>query len=198
VFFPSIKRSRGELTLDFHDLALAVIVGIAALVAPAFVYRLNAPIRSITLEHEVLETAWTVGPIVVLVGLAIPRLQLLYTIDESAGVSALAVCEGHQWYWNYKVGIREAWDSYMSTVTPRLLASSSAPTLPISRNSLNITRTDVLHRFALPALACKADAVPGRINRQYIHPTAPGMYLGQCSELCGANHSFIPTAVEVR
>lgn len=86
----------------------------------------------------------------------------------------------------------------MSTGSPRLLASSSAPTLPIYRNSLNITSTDVLHRFALPALACKADAVPGRINRQYIHPTAPGMYLGQCRELCGANHSFIPTAVEVR
>ena len=86
----------------------------------------------------------------------------------------------------------------MSPRTPRLLAGRTAPTITEGRVSVNITRTDVLHRFALPALACKADAVPGRINIQTIHPSAPGIYLGQCRELCGANHRFIPTAVEVR
>merc|ERR1711872_1192046 len=85
VFFPSMKTSRGELTLDFHDLALAVILGIAGLVAPAFVYRLSAPVSHSLLEHENLETAWTLGPIFVLVGLAVPSLQLLYTIDDRAG-----------------------------------------------------------------------------------------------------------------
>ena len=198
VFFPTIKTSRGELTLDFHDLALAVILGIAGLVAPAFVYRLSAPVSHRLLEHENLETAWTLGPIFVLVGLAVPRLQLLYTIDDRAGGVAVCICEGHQWYWNYKVGISEAWDSYIAVVSPRLLSGTSAPTISSGRNTANITRTDVLHRFALPALATKADAVPGRLNRVIVSPTAPGLYLGQCRELCGANHRFIPTAVEVR
>jgi len=103
-----MKRSRGELTLDFHDLVLAVVLGIAALVTPAFVYSYTSPISSLDLEHENLETAWTVGPILVLVGVAVPSLQLLYTIDESYSTSMVTVCEGHQWYWNYKVGISEA------------------------------------------------------------------------------------------
>ena len=198
VFFPTVKTSRGELTLDFHDLALAVILGIAGLVAPAFIYSLSAPVRHSLLEHENLETAWTLGPIFVLVGLAVPRLQLLYTIDDSAGGIAVCICEGHQWYWNYKVGISEAWDRYIASVSPRLLSGTSAPTICSGRTTANITRTDVLHRFALPALATKADAVPGRLNRVIVSPAAPGLYLGQCRELCGANHRFMPTAVEVR
>ena len=96
------------------------------------------------------------------------------------------------------MGISEAWDRYMAVSRPRLLAGTSAPTLSIGRTTANITRTDVLHSFALPALATKADAVPGRLNRAIVSPTSPGMYLGQCRELCGANHRFIPTAVEVR
>jgi len=96
------------------------------------------------------------------------------------------------------VGISEAWDSYIAASSPRLLAGTSAPTLAIGRTSANITSTDVLHSFALPALATKADAVPGRLNRVVVSPTSPGMYLGQCRELCGANHRFMPTAVEVR
>jgi len=96
VFFPSIKTSRGELTLDFHDLALAVILGIAGLVAPAFVYSLRAPVSHTLLEHENLETAWTLGPIFILVGLAVPSLQLLYTIDDRAGGVMVCICEGHQ------------------------------------------------------------------------------------------------------
>jgi len=96
------------------------------------------------------------------------------------------------------VGISEAWDRYIGVVRPRLLMGTSAPTLHSGRTTANITRTDVLHRFAVPALATKADAVPGRLNRVIISPTSPGLYLGQCSELCGANHSFMPTALEVR
>merc|ERR1739848_793218 len=140
----------GELTLDFHDLALAVILGIAGLVAPAFVYRLRAPVSHTLLEHENLETAWTLGPIFVLVGLAVPSLQLLYTIDDRAG--------------GVMVGISEAWDRYIGVVRPRLLMGTSAPTLHSGRTTANITRTDVLHRFAVPALATKADAVPGRLT----------------------------------
>ena len=86
----------------------------------------------------------------------------------------------------------------MRTASPRLLSRSTAPTIRKGRVMVNITRTDVLHRFALPALAAKADAVPGRLNSQTLQPNAPGIYLGQCRELCGANHRFIPTAVEVR
>ena len=198
MFFPTIKSGRGELTLDFHDLALALILGIAGLVGPAFLYSLNAPLRYQLLEHENLETWWTLGPIFVLVGLAVPRLQLLYTIDDAAGAREVFVCEGHQWYWNYKVGIREAWDSYMNAGAPRLMIRRTSPTVSIGRAQARITRTDVLHRFALPALRAKADAVPGRLNSIVITPTMPGMYLGQCSELCGANHRFMPTSLEVR
>jgi cytochrome c oxidase subunit 2 len=128
----------------------------------------------------------------------VPSLQLLYTIDEHYSTSMVAVCEGHQWYWNYKVGISEAWDRYIGVMSPRLLATTTAPSVPGGQVSINVTRSDVLHRFALPALACKADAVPGRINTQSLNPSAPGMYLGQCRELCGANHRFMPTALEVR
>ena len=96
VFFPSMLTGRGELILDFHDLAIAVVLGISGLVAPAFCLSLVAPLSYSELEHENLETAWTLAPIFVLVGLAVPSLQLLYTVDDSAGVCTILVAEGHQ------------------------------------------------------------------------------------------------------
>jgi len=86
----------------------------------------------------------------------------------------------------------------MNSASPRLMARRTSPTVSVGRAQASITRTDVLHRFALPALSAKADAVPGRLNSVVITPTIPGQYLGQCRELCGANHRFMPTSLEVR
>jgi len=196
--FPSFISSYGELLLNFHDLAMVVVCGICATIVPTFWLALTSPPTRTNLEHELLETTWTLVPICVLVGLAVPSLQLLYTIETPVRVYSTLVAEGHQWYWNYKVGVNAAFDSYLLGSSPRLLNVATVPIGGVGRLSAIITSADVLHSFALPAVGVKADAVPGRLNRLSIAPLSPGLYLGQCSELCGVNHSFIPTRYEVR
>merc|ERR1712002_281968 len=98
----------------------------------------------------------------------------------------------------YKMGLGSRFDSFLAATNPRLLNTVTRPIRVKGCVIANITSTDVLHRFTLPAVGVKADAVPGRLNRMRISLLNPGLYLGQCSELCGANHRFIPTRFEVR
>lgn len=164
---------------------------------------LNTSIRRIQ-EHIRLEVWWTIIPGVILVALAIPSLSLLYLIDEVELPDMTINTLGHQWFWEYNYPDFEnvAFESYMlateSLMTTRLLDVDNRVVVPI--NSLIrvlIRSTDVLHSWAIPSIGIKVDAVPGRLNQLTLASWAPGLAYGQCSEICGANHRFIPIVLEI-
>ena len=147
-------------------------------------------------EQSLLETIWTLAPCVVLIILAFPRLSLLYISDSPGGVSKHLRVVGRQWYWTYDIGAGP-FDSYMSTEGYRLLDVDNAPVVKAGVKTQALVRSgDVLHRWALPALGVKVDAVPGRINSTVVDSALVGKIYGQCREICGANHSFIPIVLE--
>lgn len=152
-----------------------------------------------------METIWTIVPALLLIWLALPSLRLLYLIDERASRGIILKSTGHQWYWRYEVPLSNngRFDSYiipeaeLNTGDYRLLEVDNRAAIPFGLEvSVITTSADVLHAWTLPAIGVKIDAVPGRLNRIRIFVEKPGVYYGQCSEICGANHSFIPIVVE--
>lgn len=148
------------------------------------------------LEAQTLETIWTIIPALLLVWLAFPRLRLLYLLDEQSKADLILKRTGHQWYWSYEVPT-SSFDSYMISGDYSLLEVDNRVTLPYNVNTTVVTTSaDVLHAFTIPSVGIKMDSVPGRLNSINIFLNWPGVYYGQCSEICGANHSFIPIVVE--
>lgn len=149
----------------------------------------------------ILEVIWTVLPIIILIFLAIPSLQILYYIEETDPFLTLKVI-GNQWYWNYELAdFNLDFDSYIiSQATEgdfRLLDVDHRVVLPVSKEIRTlISAADVLHCWTLPRVGVKADAVPGRLNQVFFNILRPRVIYGQCSEICGANHRFIPITVE--
>lgn len=143
----------------------------------------------------ILELVWTVVPAIVLLSLAFPSIRILYMID--ARIPYLTFKRiGHQWYWRYETP-SEFFDSYINSRTYRLLDVDNNLFLPIKKNiRALITRSDVLHCWAIPSLGVKADAVPGRLNQVNFNILRPSVLYGQCSEICGANHRFMPICLE--
>lgn len=149
-----------------------------------------------------LELAWTIYPAVTLGGIALPSLRILYLIDDVTYPSLSLKVIGHQWYWSYNIGEKE-FDSYILNIddllvgSSRLLEVDNRVVIP-SRIDIRllVSSADVLHSWAIPSLGIKVDAVPGRLNQYSLISAIPGVYYGQCSEICGANHSFIPIALE--
>jgi len=159
-----------------------------------------------------LELVWTVIPTIILIAIAIPSFILLYSLDEIVDTQSVVKVIGFQWYWKYEYPVLHELQeevttfSYLSYMLPfddltedknrRLLEVDSPLVLPTNVNSkLVITAKDVLHSFAVPALGLKMDAVPGRLNQITVHIFKSGMFYGQCSELCGVNHGFMPIVV---
>ena len=172
---------------------------------------LNSFINKNLLERQIIECIWTIIPAVILIQIAIPSLLLLYILDESIDSNLTIKAIGHQWYWRYEYS--DFWgeefdsslefDSYMVPLAElesgmvRLLETDNRPVLPfIVQSRILITRLDVLHSWTVPRLGVKADANPGRINQVKFFPYQPGVYYGQCSEICGANHRFMPISLE--
>lgn len=158
-----------------------------------------------------VERIWTIIPAVILIQIALPSLLLLYILDESIDRSLTIKAIGHQWYWSYEYS--DFWfqknnsflefDSYiipLQDLEPgnfRLLDVDNHTIAPIKTHiRILISSADVLHAWTVPSLGVKADAVPGRINQVKFIRQRPGIFLGQCSEICGANHSFIPIVIE--
>jgi cytochrome c oxidase subunit 2 len=148
-----------------------------------------------------VEVVWTIIPVIILVCLSIPSLQILYYIEENDPFLTLKVM-GHQWYWNYEIiDINIEFDAYMLPEVwageVRLIEADHRIIIPTNKDIRNlVTAADVLHCWALPSLGVKADAVPGRLNQVFINIIRPAIIYGQCSEICGANHSFIPITIE--
>ena len=178
-------------------------------------YRASAnPQPSRTSHNTVIEVIWTVGPVIVLLFLAVPSFQLLtaqYTPGEEAKLTIKAT--GNQWNWDYEYQVdeplsfnaalladadRAAAGKEDRTVYPRLLAVDNEVVVPVNTMvRVLVTAADVLHAFAMPAFGIKTDAVPGRINEVWFKANKEGLYYGQCSELCGKDHAFMPIAIRV-
>nr|YP_010704162.1 cytochrome c oxidase subunit II [Ptosima chinensis]WCO87655.1 cytochrome c oxidase subunit II [Ptosima chinensis] len=190
----------------FHDHALSILLIITTLVGFLMTSLFwNKSINRFLLEGQTIETIWTILPAVTLVFIALPSLQLLYLIDEINNPLVSMKSIGHQWYWSYEYSDfgKTEFDSYMTPTNSlnesglRLLDVDNRISLPInSQIRLLVTAADVIHSWTIPALGIKIDATPGRINQASFLINRPGIFFGQCSEICGANHSFMPIVLE--
>ena len=190
----------------FHDQTMLVVFLVVSAVACALISLIiNKLTRHDTLNLQSIEVIWTILPAIILFLLAFPSLRLLYLIDEinEPGVTIKSI--GHQWYWRYEYSDFSGviFDSYISPTEDldysnfRLLEVDNRVILPISAQiRILITAADVIHAWTIPSLGVKADAIPGRLNQLIFTIIRPGVFYGQCSEICGANHSFIPIVVE--
>jgi len=194
----------------FHDMLTWLITAIALFVTLLMVYcfiRFNAranPNPSRTTHNSLIEVLWTAVPIVILVVIAVPSFKLLYFQDKAANAEMTIKAIGNQWYWTYEYPDHGdfSFDAIMleedelEEGQPRLLATDETVVVPVDTDvRLLVTASDVIHAWAIPAFGVKMDGVPGRINETWFRVTEPGMYYGQCSELCGARHGYMPIQV---
>nr|QXP99764.1 cytochrome c oxidase subunit 2 [Melanoides tuberculata] len=195
-----------EELIFFHDHAMMILVMIISLVGyAAFSLMVNMFTCRSLVEGQQIETIWTVVPAIILIFLALPSLRLLYLLDEAGNCSLTLKSIGHQWYWSYEYSdfLNIEFDSYMIPTEEltdgdfRLLEVDHRVVLPTETDiRVLVTSADVIHSWAVPSLGVKADAIPGRLNQLSFFIKHPGVFYGQCSEICGANHSFMPIVVE--
>ena len=201
--------------IQFHDYVISNIVVIIFLVSSAYIFLLKRKqtYRYFT-EHQQLETLWTILPALILITLAIPSLRLLYLQDESWKPEFTLKAEAHQWYWEYEIpnllkdldfslpitstyALPVSQDSLPKDGVNHLLEVTNRAIVPTNAViQIFVSSADVLHAFAIPSLGVKLDAVPGRRNAWSVNIKRPGVYTGQCSEICGVNHAFIPIVLE--
>lgn len=195
-----------EELLHFHDHALMIVLLISTLVLYIIVSMVSTKLTNkYILDSQEIEIVWTILPAVILILIALPSLRILYLIDEINDPHLTIKAMGHQWYWSYEYTDYEdlGFDSYIvptQDLVPgqfRLLETDHRIVVPIeSPIRVLVSAEDVLHSWAVPALGVKIDAVPGRLNQTAFIVSRPGVFYGQCSEICGANHSFMPIVVE--
>nr|YP_010873294.1 cytochrome c oxidase subunit II [Betta coccina]WGV34514.1 cytochrome c oxidase subunit II [Betta coccina] len=195
-----------EELLFFHDHALMIVALISAFVFYIILMMVSAKSTDKNiLDSQEIEIIWTVLPAIILIMIALPSLRILYLMDEINYPHLTIKAMGHQWYWSYEYTDFEnlQFDSYMiptQDLSPggfRLLDADHRMVVPVeSPIRVMVTADDVLHSWALPSLGIKLDAVPGRLNQTALIASHSGIFYGQCSEICGANHSFMPIVVE--
>lgn len=192
--------------IDFHDYAITILILIITFVGFAFLSLINNKLSCrTTLEAQEIETIWTVLPAIILIFLALPSLRLLYLLDEIEFPSLTIKTIGHQWYWRYEYSdfLNLEFDSYIIQTEDleigdyRLLEVDNRAVIPWGIEiRVLVTAADVIHSWTIPSLGVKVDAIPGRLNQLSLTSYRPGVFYGQCSEICGANHSFIPIVIE--
>jgi cytochrome c oxidase subunit 2 len=203
---------------QFYDFVNIIIIAIAVFVAILMVYvifrfRESAnPTPSVTTHNTLLEVAWTVIPIFVLVAIAIPSFKLLHNQYTFPKPDLTIKATGNAWFWSHAYpdqGIEEYVSTMLDDATtealraegkdaPRLLAVDNEVVVPVNKVvHVLITSNDVIHNWTIPAFGSKVDAIPGRVTATWFKATKEGVFYGQCSELCGLNHAFMPIAVRV-
>lgn len=195
-----------EQLIFFHDHSLLVLIIITILVSYLITMLFfNKFTNRFLLSGQLIEIIWTIIPAVILIFIALPSLRILYLLDEINDPSITLKTIGHQWYWSYEYSDfnNVEFDSYIiptNELTPgnfRLLDVDNRIILPInSQIRILVTAADVIHSWTIPALGVKIDGTPGRLNQSSFIINRPGLFYGQCSEICGANHRFIPIVVE--
>jgi cytochrome c oxidase subunit 2 len=196
----------------FHDFLLIIITAITAFVLVLLLIvmaRFNArtnPVASRTTHNTLLEVAWTIVPIVILLVIAVPSFKLLFLQLNLPAADMTLKATGKQWYWSYSYPDhgKFEFDSLMLKADelkpdqPRLLSVDNDMVVPVNKTvHVIVTGADVIHAFAVPSFGIKIDAIPGRINETWFKATREGIYHGQCSELCGKDHAFMPITVRV-
>lgn len=192
--------------ISFHDHTLIILTLVITVVSYALLsIILNSFTNRYLIEAQQIETIWTIVPAIILLFLALPSLRLLYLTDEVRNPNLTLKAIGHQWYWRYEYTDFSSLDidSYITQTQDlqigeyRLLEVDNRIALPINLETrVLVSAADVIHAWSVPSLGVKVDAVPGRLNQLGFTITIPGIYYGQCSEICGANHSFIPISIE--
>nr|AIA22485.1 cytochrome c oxidase subunit II [Neopsylla paranoma]AIA22487.1 cytochrome c oxidase subunit II [Neopsylla paranoma]AIA22489.1 cytochrome c oxidase subunit II [Neopsylla paranoma]AIA22491.1 cytochrome c oxidase subunit II [Neopsylla paranoma]AIA22595.1 cytochrome c oxidase subunit II [Neopsylla paranoma] len=195
-----------EQLMLFHNHSMLIIILITILVGylmtSLFFNKLS---NRMLLESQNIEIIWTILPAITLIFIALPSLRLLYLLDDLNNPLMTLKSIGHQWYWSYEYSDFNSieFDSYMTPSKElnldsfRLLDVDNRITLPMnSQIRILITASDVLHSWTIPSLGIKVDATPGRLNQTNFLINRPGLFFGQCSEICGANHSFMPIVIE--
>nr|YP_009250482.1 cytochrome c oxidase subunit II [Coptotermes kalshoveni]AMX22707.1 cytochrome c oxidase subunit 2 [Coptotermes kalshoveni] len=195
-----------EQLVFFHDHVLMIMLMITTTVLYMMITLIrNKQTSRFMLEGQMIETTWTIAPAIILVFIAMPSLRLLYLMDEVHNPTLTLKAVGHQWYWSYEYSdfTKLEFDSYMipqeeqQESTFRLLDTDNRIVLPMnSPIRMIVTAADVLHSWTIPSLGVKTDATPGRLNQTSFSISRPGILYGQCSEICGANHSFMPITIE--
>nr|YP_010003163.1 cytochrome c oxidase subunit II [Thaumetopoea pityocampa]QAV59278.1 cytochrome c oxidase subunit II [Thaumetopoea pityocampa]UNQ84538.1 cytochrome c oxidase subunit II [Thaumetopoea pityocampa] len=195
-----------EQIIFFHDHTLIILIMITILVGYLMLSMLfNKYINRFLLEEQMIELIWTILPAITLIFIALPSLRLLYLLDELNNPLITLKSIGHQWYWSYEYSDfnKIEFDSYMIPINDlnsnnfRLLDVDNRIILPMNNQiRIMITATDVIHSWTVPSLGVKVDANPGRLNQTNFFMNRPGIFYGQCSEICGANHSFMPIMIE--
>lgn len=199
-----------------HDHVITIIFSVIIFITYIIIYILFASsYYKFLSEGTFIETIWSLIPAFLLIILVLPSMKVLYVMEDIKSPVFTFKIIAHQWYWRYVVPLFKnfsfslnssnfsffEFDSIIdeeSALIPRLLTCSSDFFLPVNSTSrLLITSTDVIHAFALPTLGLKVDAFPGRINQLFTNPSRVGLYYGQCSEICGSNHSFMPISLKV-
>uniref|UniRef100_A0AAU6PWU7 Cytochrome c oxidase subunit 2 n=1 Tax=Neopsylla dispar fukienensis TaxID=3129005 RepID=A0AAU6PWU7_9NEOP len=195
-----------EQLMLFHNHSMLIIILITILVGYLMISLFfNKLANRMLLESQNIEIIWTIIPAITLIFIALPSLRLLYLLDDLNNPLITLKTIGHQWYWSYEYSDFNSieFDSYMIPTKElnlnhfRLLDVDNRVTLPInSQIRILITASDVLHSWTIPSLGIKVDATPGRLNQTNFLINRPGLFFGQCSEICGANHSFMPIVIE--
>lgn len=191
-----------EQVLFFHDHAIVILILITTLTI-YLVLSLVArnKFNKYIIEGQEIETIWTILPALILIFIALPSLKTLYLIEDSKTPRITIKVTGHQWYWAYEyssLNILETENFIENSNTLRLIKTSELLHLPVINliRSL-VTSADVIHSWAIPSLGIKADALPGRLNQLFVFSKRIGLFTGQCSEICGTNHSFMPILISV-
>ena len=195
----------------FNELLLPVAVGICIFVFVLLliiVVRFNAkanPVPSKTTHNTMLEVVWTLVPVLILTFISVPSIKLLFYLNNNPDTQMTLKATGHQWFWSYSYPQNEGvhmvsllvHDQDLKAGQPRLLTTTNPPVLPINTNiEIETASTDVIHSWSVPALGIKLDAVPGRINKTWLRIDKVGTYYGQCSQLCGQGHAYMPIEIK--
>lgn len=195
-----------EQLVFFHDHIIIILVLIISIVGYCIVRIFYGKyINRYLLENQSIEIIWTVLPVFILLFIAFPSLRLLYLLDEVNSPRLTLKVVGHQWYWRYEYSdYKEVeFDRYIIPESElekekfRVLEVDNRTIIPFNTQvRVLVTAADVIHSWTIPRLGVKVDAVPGRLNQLRFFRLRPGLLYGQCSEICGANHSFIPIVIE--
>jgi len=198
----------------FHNYLMFFLISIGVFVFwmlySAFIT--NSKVSSSFSHSSILEIVWTIIPALILIFIAVPSFTLLYSLDEFSDPSITIKIVGHQWYWSYEYSdyflqieecTRLNFDAYMINTNDlglgmfRLLEVDNRLLLPIKTNiRLLVTSSDVIHSWTIPSFGIKVDAIPGRLSQASLFIKREGLYYGQCSEICGINHGFMPIVVK--
>lgn len=221
---PAVTEIMGDITW-FNNFTLTIITVIVLFVLALLlwcIFRFNSktnPTPSRTSHNTMIEVVWTVAPILILVVIAIPSFRLLYKEAVVPAYDMTLKVTGYQWYWGYQYADEGMEDVYFDSLMlrddeerkakaaaynqpeseyPRLLAVDAEVIVPVDKVvRVQVTAADVIHSFAMPAFGVKIDAIPGRLNETWFKAEKTGLYYGQCSELCGKDHAFMPIAIRV-